>query len=120
MIASRRWQDWATTVIGALVGLSPLVFANSWSGTEAWAAYILGGLIFVVGVASLVFTKAFYLEWTQVILAAVLFFSPWLAGFTAVTGMAWMAWSGAAALVLVTATLFQLGGRAVGVKPTTT
>ena len=113
MIASRRWQDWTTTVIGSLVALSPLVFATSWSSNEAWATYILGGLIFLVGVGSLVFREAIYLEWTQVVLAAVLFFSPWLIGFTAVTGMAWMVWAGALALVLVMATLFQQSRQAV-------
>ena len=105
MIASRRWQDWATTVIGALVALSPLVFTKTWTENEAWTAYILGGLIFVAGALTLLFEEAVYLEWAQFVLAAVLFFTPWLIGFTAVTGMAWAAWIGAVALVLVLATL---------------
>ena len=105
MIASRRWQDWTTTLIGALVALSPLVFTKTWTENEAWTAYILGGLIFVVGVLSLLFEEVMYLEWAQFVLAAVLFFTPWVIGFTAVTGMAWMAWIGAVALVLVLATL---------------
>lgn len=105
MIASRRWQDWTTTLIGALVALSPLVFTKTWTENEAWTGYIIGGLIFVVGVARLLFEEAAYLEWAQLVLAAALFLSPWVIGFTAVAGMAWAAWIGAVALVLVLATL---------------
>jgi SPW repeat len=105
VIASRRWQDWTTTLIGALVALSPLVFTKTWTENEAWAAYILGGLIFVVGVLSLIVEEATYFEWAQVILALALFLAPWVIGFTAVTAMAWTAWIGAVALVLVLATL---------------
>ncbi len=101
MIASRRWEDWATTVIGALVALSPLVFTSAWTGPAAGAAYILGALIFIVGVVTLIWPEAKAFELVQIGLAAVLFFSPWLIGFTGMTGMAWMAWIGAVALVLV-------------------
>lgn len=105
MIASRRWQDWTTTLIGALVALSPLVFTTNWTENEAWTAYILGGLIFVVGVLSLIVEEAKYFEWAQVVLAAALFLAPWVIGFTAATSMAWTAWIGAIALVLVLGTL---------------
>lgn len=105
MIASRRWQDWTTTLIGAVVALSPLVFTKAWTENEAWTAYIVGGLVFVVGVAKLLFEEAGYLEFAQVVLAAALFLAPWVIGFTAVTGMAWTAWIGAVALVLVLATM---------------
>ena len=105
MIASRRWQDWTTALIGAVVALSPLVFTTKWTENEAWTAYIVGGLIFVVGIAKLLFEDASYLEGAQFILAVVLFLSPWVIGFTAVAGMAWTAWIGAVALVLVLTTM---------------
>ncbi|HEV2413226.1 MAG TPA: SPW repeat protein [Candidatus Dormibacteraeota bacterium] len=105
MIASRRWQDWTTTLIGALVALSPLVFTTAWTENEALTGYIFGGLIFVVGVAKLLFEEAGYLELAQFALAVALFLAPWVIGFTAVTGIAWAAWIGAVALVLVLATL---------------
>jgi SPW repeat-containing protein len=105
VIASRRWQDWTATLIGALVALSPFVFTKTWTENEAWTAYIVGGLIFAVGILNLVFTEAMNLEWAQFVLAAALFFTPWVIGFTAVTGLAWTAWIGAVALVLVLATL---------------
>ena len=111
MIASRRWQDWGTTLIGALVALSPLVFTQTWTEPAAGAAYVLGGLIFVVGVLKLLMPEAGYFDFAQIVFAAVLFFSPWLIGFTSITAMAWMAWIAAVALVLVLATLFTQRGR---------
>ena len=119
MIATRRWQDWATTAIGALVALSPLVFTSTWTEPAAYAAYLMGGLILIVGLLTLAFPKTQYLEFAQVVLAAVLFFSPWLIGFTAVTGMFWVACLGGIAVVLVVGSLFltESGGRAL--TPTT-
>jgi hypothetical protein len=106
VIASRRWQDWATTVIGALVALSPLVFTKTWTEPEAWTAYIVGGLIFVVGALNLLFEESItYLEGLQALAAVALFIAPWFIGFAAVTGMAWAAWIGAVALIVVLATL---------------
>jgi len=106
MIASRRWQDWATPAIGALIALSPLVFTKTWTENEAWTAYIIGGLILVVGAVNLLSEEGIsYLEYVQALAAAALFLAPWVIGFTAVTSMAWMAWIGAVALILVLATL---------------
>src|SRR5438128_2153540 len=79
---------------------SPPVFTATWTEPAAWAAYIVGALIFLVGVLSLAFPEATYLEFGQVVLAAVLFASPWLIGFTAVAGMAWTAWIAGVAIVL--------------------
>lgn len=101
MIASRRWQDWASTAIGVLVAASPFAFATSYSSLEAWAAYIVGALIFLVGVATLAFPKTSFGQVVQIVLAVVLFATPWAIGFTAVTGMAWAVWILAVALVAV-------------------
>ncbi len=117
MIASRRWEDWAIALIGILVALSPLALTSTWTEPAAGAAYILGGLIFVVGVLKLLMPSAGYFDFAQIVLAAVLFFSPWLIGFTGLTGMAWMAWIAAVAMVLVLASLFLQ--RSARMVPTT-
>lgn len=111
MLAARRWQDWTTTLIGAVVALSPLAFTTTWIEPAAGAAYIFGGLIFVVGVLKLLLPEASYFDSAQLVLAIVLFFSPWAIGFTAMTGMAWMAWIAGVAMALVVATLFTERGQ---------
>jgi hypothetical protein len=107
MIVSRRWQDWITILIGALVAISPLVFTQTWTATEAWVAYIVGGVIFGVGTVSLFVEEAEYLEVVDFVLAIVLFCTPWLFGFATVTGMALMGWTGAVGLFLLLATLLM-------------
>jgi hypothetical protein len=102
---TRRWQDWITTLIGAMVALSPFVLLTTWNATEAWVAYIAGGLTFAAGAMSLLVKEATYLEVVKFVMAIVLFCTPWLFGFVTLTWMAWVAWVGAVALFLVLATL---------------
>jgi SPW repeat len=113
VIASRRWQDWAAALIGAFVAVAPLVFANSRSEPAAYAAYILGALIFVGGALSLIFPRAM-LQLGHVVLAVLLFFSPWLVGFTTATAMAWTAWIAGVALLVVVGSLYLKGGQRRG------
>jgi hypothetical protein len=107
VIVSRRWQDWITILIGALVAISPLVFTRTWTATEAWVAYVVGGVIFGVGAVSLFIEQAEYLEVVDFVLAIVLFCTPWLFGFATATGMALSAWIGAVGLFVVLATLLM-------------
>ena len=124
MILSRRWQDWATTVVGALVALSPFVFTGGFSTSGSWAqtasicaAVGWGGLIFVVGLLTLFFPRASWLEFAQIVLAVLLFASPWLFAYTALTAMAWTAYIGAVVVVLAVAARLVQKGPAL--KPST-
>ena len=116
MIASRRWEDWATTLIGALVGLSPALLGNGFSTTGTFAetaavcsAVGMGGLIFIAGVLTLIFPRAGWLDYVQGVFAVVLFLTPFLFGFTGLT-MAWVAYAGAIAVIAVVgARLFTSG-----------
>jgi VIT1/CCC1 family predicted Fe2+/Mn2+ transporter len=65
MNAWKRWQDWSVVVLGAILFVTPFVFAETAMTTAATSAYILGVLVFV---------------------------SPWLFGFASVTALAWSAW----------------------------
>ena len=120
MIYGRRWEDWGTTVIGALVALSPLAFTNilvggtTFAETAAACATIgFGGLIFIVGILTLFFPKAAYLEYAQVVLAVLLFASPFVIGFTGLTVMAWIAYVGAVAVAAVVGARVMESGPAV-------
>ncbi|HEX6488285.1 MAG TPA: SPW repeat protein [Candidatus Dormibacteraeota bacterium] len=84
---------------------APLVFATGLAAPEAIAAYFLGGLVVVAGLANIAFPTFRHGEIAQVILAVVIFASPWAFAFTAVTGMAWAAWIVSPVLLVVVATV---------------
>ena len=107
MLVEKRWQDRALIAVGLLLAASPLLFAPTMTGPAAWAAYILGGFVIVFGAAAMGFDRMVApAEVAQVVLAAVLFFSPSLFGYAAVTGMVWMDGLVALAIVLIVATEF--------------
>jgi SPW repeat-containing protein len=109
MIETRRWQYWATSLIGLLMGISPFALAGSLSSTESVTAYFMGGAIFVVGVATLIWPGFRAGEAIQALLGVALFVAPWLFGFAAVGAMAWVAWILGVALVGVVAIDYLFG-----------
>jgi hypothetical protein len=91
--AFKRWQDWAVVAIGVVVFATPFVFGETSSSSAAYSAYIMGGLVAVVGLVS-----AFLANSSKIVegivtgLGVILFFTPWLFGFTAVTATSWVSW----------------------------
>ena len=96
--AFRRWQDWAIIAIGVVVFASPFVFGET-SGNVAYSAYIMGALVAVAGlVSAFVATPSKLVEWIVAVLGVILFFTPWLFGFTATT-TSWVSWIAGIAVV---------------------
>ncbi|RKT57244.1 SPW repeat protein [Saccharothrix australiensis] len=87
-----RWQDWVEVVIGVAVLLSPLVVETS--AAAMWTMIVLGALIAVDGFASLANPSMVFGEWFQVVLGALLFISPWVLGYSDLTGASWVSWIG--------------------------
>ncbi|ALG15573.1 SPW repeat protein [Kibdelosporangium phytohabitans] len=82
-----RWQDWAEVVLGVVAVLSPL-----WLDTTnivMWTMIVLGALIALDGLFSLAMPGVVYGEYVQVVLGVLLFISPWVMGFTDMTGAMW-------------------------------
>ncbi len=52
MKAWRRWQDYATMVLGVLLFASPFVFAAPMRRAAALSAFVLGGLLVVAGIVA--------------------------------------------------------------------
>jgi hypothetical protein len=53
----------------------------------------LGGLVALSGLlAAFMASPSKYVAWIVAALGVVLFFTPWLFGFTAVTATAWVSW----------------------------
>jgi uncharacterized membrane protein len=91
--AFRRWQDWTVIAIGVVVFATPFVFGETSNGNAAYSAYILGALVAAAWLlAAFMATASRFVEWIVAALGVILFFTPWLFGFTAVTATSWVSW----------------------------
>ena len=90
--AWRRWQDYATIVLGVALFISPFVFSQTSQGVATGTAFVLGVLLVLSGLLSAAMERANTAEWIPVILGVITFISPFVFGFTAVTSIAWTAW----------------------------
>jgi hypothetical protein len=52
MTASKRWQDYATIVLGALLLISPFVFGATSHARSSIGAWVLGVLLMVGGIVA--------------------------------------------------------------------
>jgi len=111
MTAWKRWQDWSVVVLGAIMFVTPFVFAETSQTVAATAAYSLGVLIVLAGLLNAAMSKAAGFEIIPAILAVILFVSPWIFGFTAVTALAWSAWIVAILIVLAIGSLYPVTRR---------
>jgi hypothetical protein len=111
MTTWRRWQDWVVVGLGVVLLLTPFAFGGAATSTAAYTAYVLGVLIALAGVLNAAMKDAGGLELVPAVLAVILFVSPWLFGFTAVTALAWSAWIIAVLVVLATGSLFAMQNR---------
>jgi hypothetical protein len=99
--AWKRWQDWLTVVIGVLLFITPFVFGVTATAAAAWTAYIGGALLVIAGLWSLSSGTNQWIELAEVVIGVLLFFAPWVLGFSSLSGMAWSAWiAGVLAVVL--------------------
>jgi hypothetical protein len=102
-----RWQDWANVVLGVVLFITPFVFGATGNQTVAFTAYIGGVLLVLVGLFNLANPASQAGEWTEGVLGALVFLSPWLLGFAGLTMMAWSAWIiGVLAVILTASVLF--------------
>jgi hypothetical protein len=106
MTAFKRWQDWSVVVLGAILFVTPFVFAETSQTVAASAAYVLGVLIVAAGLLNAAMARAGGLEIIPAILAVILFVSPWILGFSTVAALAWSAWIVAILMVLAIGSLY--------------
>ena len=107
-----RWQDYATMATGALLFVTPFAFGETSQGVAAAGAYVLGVLLVLSGILAAAMRDGRGIELVPAIVGVVTFVSPWVLGFTAVTGIAWAAWILGIVAVLVSGSLlFGRGAR---------
>lgn len=93
-----RWEDYVAIVAGLYAALATMWTTQQGSSTAMMI--ICGVLLVASGVWNLSMPDQPVAEWVQMALGALLFVSPWLAGYTAHTGASWTSWiAGAVALI---------------------
>lgn len=108
-MSTRAWtrpHDWAEVVLGVVAVLTPL-----WMDTNAaalWILIVLGALVALDGLLSLARPGLIYGEGVQVVLGALLFISPWVMSYTALSGAAWSSWIIGGLTVIVGAAAFPV------------
>ena len=94
-----RWQDYVAVVAGLFAALSTI-----WTTQQASSRVMMigvGVLLVLSGVWNLMSPGMPVAEWVQMILGALLFISPWIAGYTGHLGAAWTSWiAGGVSLVV--------------------
>src|SRR6202140_5878606 len=111
MTTWRRWQDWVVVGLGVVMFLTPFVFGETSQTVAASSAYVLGVLIALAGLGNAATSRVSGFELVPAILAVILFVSPWVFGFTAVTALAWSAWIVAILIVLAIGSLYPMRSR---------
>jgi hypothetical protein len=116
MKAWSRWQDWVSLVLGVLLFISPWIFGTFTQGSSALDAWIVGVIGVILALVALAFlTTATTVEVISVILGVWLFISPWVLGFSTLSGAAWTAWIIGILFVIVNGlTLYQARSPRVG------
>jgi hypothetical protein len=107
MFAWKRWQDWSVVILGVLLFIAPFAFGATTFASAAWTAYIGGALLVIFGLVSLANPSLQASEWVDGVVGVLLFLSPWVLGFTALSTLAWSAWIiGVLAVLLAGSVLF--------------
>lgn len=93
MGAWKRWQDWATVLLGVILVATPFVFETTSDVASSWTAYVMGGLLIVIGLwAASMEEPTAGVEGIPLFLGIALFAAPWILSFTSLPEIAWTAW----------------------------
>jgi uncharacterized membrane protein len=104
-----RWQDWANVVLGVVLFITPFIFGATGNTAAAWTAYVGGVLLVIVGLFDLGYPDNQAGEWAEGVVGVLVFISPWVLGFSAMTMMAWSAWIIGVLSVALTASVLFAG-----------
>jgi membrane protease YdiL (CAAX protease family) len=93
MKAWSRWQNWVSLVLGVILFITPWVFGTATNTASSWDAWIIGAIGVILALLALAYVRAAWIpEYLSVALGVLLFISPWVLGFAALSSAAWVAW----------------------------
>lgn len=101
--AWRTWQDWAALAAGIYLALSPIWVPNAPVG---WFV-TFGVLVSAVALMGAGSASCKGAEWTQAIIGAVIFLSPWFGAFPETyEAVAWTSWIVGSVIFLLAASTY--------------
>lgn len=86
--SEERAFDIVNLIVGVALALTPWVLGYTATMAAAWNAWVVGAIIALVAIGALV-AFAEWEEWVNLVLGLWAIVSPWLLGFSAVTGAVW-------------------------------
>jgi hypothetical protein len=105
-----RLQDWVTLLAGVYTATSPLALSTIGMTGEARvvvAMITLGALVVISSIVSLARPNVIAAEWATTLFGVLLFVSPWVVGYTELTGAAWTSWLVGVLVVVVSLTVVR-------------
>lgn len=95
----RAWHGWATLIIGVYIVVAPL-----WTSDSPLVWFIpVGAAVGAVALWQLGSALQAASNWTQIVVGAVGFFTPWLGGFSDASVASWTLWILSVAVVIISA-----------------
>src|SRR5260370_16775113 len=93
MKAWSHWQNWVSLVLGVILFITPWVFGTATNTASSWDAWIIGVIGVILALLALAYVSAAWIpEYLSVALGVLLFISPWVLGFAALSSPSWVAW----------------------------
>jgi hypothetical protein len=96
-----KWQNWVAVAAGLYAALAAIWTPSD--GKATTTLVVLGVLTIIAGLVNLSMPRMPSVEWAQGVLGVLLFISPWVLAFTAMTGVAVTAWICGIVTIIVTA-----------------
>lgn len=85
-----RMQDVVAVVIGVFAVLSPMWLDTN--NAARWSLIVLGALVALSGLVHMARPEMGWVEYAMGIMGVLLFISPWVMDYSAMSGAAWTAW----------------------------
>jgi hypothetical protein len=110
-----RWQDVVMAVLGVSLFSAPFIFDTMAPVAAVWTAWIGGALLVIFGAGSLIARWENSIELLPLVVCVLLFFAPWVLGFTGVATIAVSVWVISAVSFIVSSAALHHGDALTGV-----